>query len=181
MAGSRRSCPSRPCPPAPGWAVMLVASIRPDLFGPIIIPGSPLSYWAGIEGQNPMRYTGGLTGGSWVTLDTQAAGGLALLVDPAAQAIGDRRLLPFGDHPGRGAEALDGDDPADVLGIEARVAQGDVAAERMGDDCYRGQAKLVNQLGQIVNEGRGFIIAVGCPLRIAMPAQVRGDNVPVMP
>src|SRR5215831_17328698 len=50
-----------------GWAVMMLAAIRPDLFGPIIIAGSPLSYWAGIEGQNPMRYTGGLMGGSWLT------------------------------------------------------------------------------------------------------------------
>ena len=50
-----------------GWAVMMLAAIRPELFGPIIVPGSPLSYWAGIEGQNPMRYTGGLLGGSWLT------------------------------------------------------------------------------------------------------------------
>ncbi|MBK6864679.1 MAG: DUF3141 domain-containing protein [Ideonella sp.] len=50
-----------------GWAVMMVAAIRPDLFGPIIIPGSPLSYWAGVEGKNPMRYTGGMAGGSWMT------------------------------------------------------------------------------------------------------------------
>lgn len=50
-----------------GWAVLMVAAIRPELFGPLIIPGSPLSYWAGVEGQNPMRYTGGLAGGSWVT------------------------------------------------------------------------------------------------------------------
>ena len=50
-----------------GWAVMMVAAIRPELFGPIIIPGSPLSYWAGVEGENPMRYTGGMAGGSWMT------------------------------------------------------------------------------------------------------------------
>ncbi len=50
-----------------GWAVMMVAAIRPDLFGPIIVPGSPLSYWAGVEGRYPMRYTGGMTGGSWMT------------------------------------------------------------------------------------------------------------------
>jgi hypothetical protein len=50
-----------------GWAVLLVAAIRPELFGPIIVPGSPLSYWAGVEGENPMRYTGGLAGGSWMT------------------------------------------------------------------------------------------------------------------
>lgn len=50
-----------------GWAVMMVAAVRPELFGPLIIPGSPLSYWAGVEGENPMRYTGGLAGGSWMT------------------------------------------------------------------------------------------------------------------
>jgi pimeloyl-ACP methyl ester carboxylesterase len=50
-----------------GWAVMMVAAKRPDLFGPIIVAGSPLSYWAGVRGENPMRYTGGLLGGSWLT------------------------------------------------------------------------------------------------------------------
>ncbi len=50
-----------------GWSVMMVAATRPELFGPIIIPGSPLSYWAGVEGKAPMRYTGGLAGGSWAT------------------------------------------------------------------------------------------------------------------
>ncbi len=50
-----------------GWAVMLLAAMRPGLFGPIIVAGSPLSYWAGVHGHNPMRYTGGLLGGSWLT------------------------------------------------------------------------------------------------------------------
>jgi pimeloyl-ACP methyl ester carboxylesterase len=50
-----------------GWAVMMLAATRPELFGPIIVPGSPLSYWAGVEGENPMRYIGGLLGGSWLT------------------------------------------------------------------------------------------------------------------
>ncbi|HLY88148.1 MAG TPA: DUF3141 domain-containing protein [Acetobacteraceae bacterium] len=50
-----------------GWAIMMLAAIRPELFGPIIIAGSPLSYWAGVRGANPMRYTGGLLGGSWLT------------------------------------------------------------------------------------------------------------------
>jgi len=50
-----------------GWGVMMVAAKRPDLFGPIIVAGSPLSYWAGVRGENPMRYTGGLLGGTWLT------------------------------------------------------------------------------------------------------------------
>jgi hypothetical protein len=49
-----------------GWAVMILAALRPELLGPIIVAGSPLSYWAGVHGQNPMRYSGGLLGGSWV-------------------------------------------------------------------------------------------------------------------
>ena len=50
-----------------GWAVMILAAIRPELFGPIILAGAPLSYWAGVHGKNPMRYSGGLLGGSWLT------------------------------------------------------------------------------------------------------------------
>jgi pimeloyl-ACP methyl ester carboxylesterase len=50
-----------------GWALMMLAAKYPDLCGPIIVAGSPLSYWAGVRGVNPMRYTGGLLGGSWLT------------------------------------------------------------------------------------------------------------------
>ena len=50
-----------------GWAITILASLRPELFGPIILAGSPLAYWAGVHGQNPMRYSGGLLGGSWLT------------------------------------------------------------------------------------------------------------------
>jgi hypothetical protein len=57
-----------------GWAVMMLAAVRPELFGPIIIAGSPLSYWAGVHGKNPMRYSGGLLGGSWLTALTSDLG-----------------------------------------------------------------------------------------------------------
>jgi len=58
-----------------GWQLMMAAAIRPELFGPIIIAGAPLSYWAGWRGKNPMRYTGGLTGGSWMTMMASDLGG----------------------------------------------------------------------------------------------------------
>jgi pimeloyl-ACP methyl ester carboxylesterase len=57
-----------------GWAVMMLAAIRPELFGPIIVAGSPLSYWAGVRGKFPMRYSGGLLGGSWLTALTSDLG-----------------------------------------------------------------------------------------------------------
>jgi hypothetical protein len=58
-----------------GWAIMIVAAMRPDLFGPIIVAGSPMSYWAGVRGKNPMRYSGGLLGGSWLAALTSDMGG----------------------------------------------------------------------------------------------------------
>jgi pimeloyl-ACP methyl ester carboxylesterase len=48
-----------------GWALMMLAALAPDEVGPILLAGSPLSFWAGIVGQNPMRYLGGLLGGTW--------------------------------------------------------------------------------------------------------------------
>src|SRR5271165_3656990 len=50
-----------------GWQSMMTAAIRPDLMGPILVVGSPLSYWAGVHGKNPMRYLGGVLGGTWLT------------------------------------------------------------------------------------------------------------------
>jgi len=57
-----------------GWAAMALAAMRPELFGPLIIAGSPLSYWAGVRGKNPMRYSGGLLGGSWLATLTSDLG-----------------------------------------------------------------------------------------------------------
>jgi len=50
-----------------GWQIMMGAALKPELFGPIIIAGAPLSYWAGTKGGPPMRYSGGMLGGSWMT------------------------------------------------------------------------------------------------------------------
>ncbi len=50
-----------------GWALLILAAVAPHLFGPILLAGSPVSYWSGVEGKNPMRYSGGLLGGSWLS------------------------------------------------------------------------------------------------------------------
>ena len=49
-----------------GWALMMLAALAPQLVGPILLAGSPISYWAGVAGKNPMRYSGGLLGGTWM-------------------------------------------------------------------------------------------------------------------
>jgi hypothetical protein len=50
-----------------GWQIMMMSAIRPDVVGPVMVAGAPLSYWAGVHGGSPMRYTGGLLGGTWLT------------------------------------------------------------------------------------------------------------------
>jgi len=54
-----------------GWAAMMLAASNPDDTGPIVMVGAPMSYWGGAwregEGDNPMRYAGGLLGGTWLS------------------------------------------------------------------------------------------------------------------
>jgi len=51
-----------------GWAVMMLAAARPDIAGPLVINGAPMSYWSGNDGDSPIRYTAGLIGGAWLAL-----------------------------------------------------------------------------------------------------------------
>lgn len=46
-----------------GWATAVLAATNPDITGPIVLNGAPMSYWGGKLGQDPMRYSGGLYGG----------------------------------------------------------------------------------------------------------------------
>jgi pimeloyl-ACP methyl ester carboxylesterase len=48
-----------------GWAAMLLAASNPKHTGPVVINGAPMSYWGG-NGNSPMRFVGGLLGGSWL-------------------------------------------------------------------------------------------------------------------
>lgn len=54
-----------------GWASMMLATTEPDIAGPIVVVGAPMSYWSGAwrdgAGDNPMRYAGGNLGGTWLS------------------------------------------------------------------------------------------------------------------
>ena len=50
-----------------GWAIALLCADCEGLVGPAVLNGSPLSYWAGESGVNPMRIAGGMVGGVWLT------------------------------------------------------------------------------------------------------------------
>ena len=61
-----------------GWAAMMLASADPDATGPIVINGAPMSYWGGAwqdgASDNPMRYSGGILGGTWLASMTSDLG-----------------------------------------------------------------------------------------------------------
>ena len=61
-----------------GWAAMMLAATNPDDTGPVVVVGAPMSYWGGAwsegEGDNPMRYAGGLLGGTWLASLTSDLG-----------------------------------------------------------------------------------------------------------
>jgi pimeloyl-ACP methyl ester carboxylesterase len=70
-------CPAKPvvignC--QAGWAMLALNATRPELFGPLMVVGAPVSYWAGSSKLNPMRYAGAALGGSWLASFTSDLG-----------------------------------------------------------------------------------------------------------
>ena len=58
-----------------GWATLLLAATNTDLTGPIVVNGAPVAPWAGVVGENPMRYNAGVLGGTWVPMFLSDLGG----------------------------------------------------------------------------------------------------------
>ncbi|MEM9101691.1 MAG: DUF3141 domain-containing protein [Pseudomonadota bacterium] len=54
-----------------GWASMMLAASSPDNTGPLVLNGAPLSFWGGAynpdQVTNPMRFTSGYLGGTWLS------------------------------------------------------------------------------------------------------------------
>ena len=74
-----------------GWALMMLAAKYPDLCGPLIVAGAPLSYWAGVRGVNSMRYTGGLLE------HTVAVAELNLMLTPLTKAELEQEAIAWRD------------------------------------------------------------------------------------
>jgi hypothetical protein len=49
-----------------GWAATLISAHCDIAMGPAVLNGSPLSYWEGEPGANPMRLLAGFVGGVWL-------------------------------------------------------------------------------------------------------------------
>ena len=39
-----------------GWQTAIMAATHPEVPGPLLLAGAPLSYWAGVRGKNPLRW-----------------------------------------------------------------------------------------------------------------------------
>ena len=112
----------------------------------------------------------------------QPPGELTLFLDPFLHALGQSALgRALGDHLRRRPQPFDRDQFAHAVRKEAGVAERDIATEGMRDDRDRRQRLLMDELRQVVDVRRHLVVPVGRPLAVAMPAQVRADDVPIAP
>ncbi len=51
-----------------GWATLILSAMNPDITGPIVLNGAPVSTWSGKIGKYPMRYNAGVLGGAWLPM-----------------------------------------------------------------------------------------------------------------
>ena len=58
-----------------GWAPLLLAATNPDLTGPIVLNGAPVTSWSGEIGRNPMLCIAGILGGTWQPMFMSDPGG----------------------------------------------------------------------------------------------------------
>lgn len=71
---------------------MLLAAAAPDLVGPILLVGAPISYWADGNSDDPLRSAGGLVSGAWIaSLANDLAQGT---LDATQLAANFQRLSP---------------------------------------------------------------------------------------
>ncbi len=75
-----------------GWATAIMAAMHPELTGPIVLNGAPMSYWAGKIGQYRMRYSAGVAGGLALTLMSSDVG--AGVYDGANLVLNFEQLNP---------------------------------------------------------------------------------------
>jgi pimeloyl-ACP methyl ester carboxylesterase len=82
-----------------GWAALILAATHPDIKGPIVLNGAPVSAWSGEVGINPMRYKAGVNGGSWLSmLSADMNNGV---FDGAALVNNFEQMTPYRNYVGK--------------------------------------------------------------------------------
>ena len=82
-----------------GWAALILAATNPDIKGPIVLNGAPVSAWSGEVGVNPMRYKAGVNGGTWLSmLSADMNNGV---FDGAALVHNFEQMTPYRNYIGK--------------------------------------------------------------------------------
>ncbi len=82
-----------------GWAALILAATNPNITGPIVLNGAPISAWSGEVGINPMRYKAGVNGGSWLSmLSADLNNGV---FDGAALVDNFEKMTPYRNYVGK--------------------------------------------------------------------------------
>ena len=71
-----------------GWALMMLAATRPELFGPIIIPGSPIMRWCTLSSRINLGNLGyALTARNFNPVIAMAADTVIACVDTSSRSV----------------------------------------------------------------------------------------------
>ncbi|WP_367103354.1 DUF3141 domain-containing protein [uncultured Psychrobacter sp.] len=82
-----------------GWAALILAATNPNITGPIVMNGAPVSAWSGEVGINPMRYKAGVNGGTWLSmLSADLNNGV---FDGAALVDNFEKMTPYRNYVGK--------------------------------------------------------------------------------
>lgn len=82
-----------------GWAALILAATNPNITGPIVLNGAPVSAWSGEVGINPMRYKAGVNGGTWLSmLSSDLNNGV---FDGAALVNNFEQMTPYRNYVGK--------------------------------------------------------------------------------
>ena len=122
-----------------------------------MLAGSPLSYWAGVRGKNPMRYLGGLLGGTWLTALTGDLGNG--IFDGANLVANFESLNPANTYWEQALQRLfQGRHGGDALSRVRDVVGQPGAAQRRGDAVDRRQSVRRQQ----ARHGRDCVPPTAC-------------------
>src|SRR6266850_2586795 len=111
----------------------------------------------------------------------RAASQFLQVVYPVQHPPGDRNIDPLLDHLRRWPQPFDDNQLAHRVREQAGVEQRNRPTQRMRDDGESREPGLANQLDDVVDEVDEIVTAPGCPLRIAVPAQVRREYAVIAP
>ena len=104
----------------------------------------------------------------------------SLVGNPAPPMLCKWYRCTLGIQGGRLPKPFDRDDSQHLAWIKPGITERNLSPQGVGDYGDRLLSELMDQLRQIIDEGRHRIVGIWRPVAVAMPAQIGSDDVPAI-